>query len=267
MAAGVKEVVLIAQDTSCYGYDLYGQNRLADLMLAVAELPFAMIRLLYAYPDTLPENVLQVMAAHPNICSYLDVPVQHGSDPILHAMNRNTSRTELLAALQRIRTYMPDIALRSTVMVGFPGETEEDFATLLDFLQQAQFDWLGAFAYSQEDDTPAAELPEQIDEDIKQERLSQVMQLAAVITEKRLQRFVGQTLPVLAESSAEERGPGWFAGRSQYHAPEVDGVVYFQLPAGQPAIFGEIYAVQITDSEIYDLIGHVVSDNSLKRGE
>lgn len=254
-AAGVKELVLIAQDTTKYGLDLYARPRLAELLAAVAQLPFAMIRLLYAYPDTLDDDVLVVMARHDNICHYLDLPVQHGADRVLRAMNRRVTGREILARLERIRGYLPDIALRSTMMVGFPGEKEADFATLLDFLAQARFDWLGAFPYSREDDTPAARMPEQVAEEVKQERYHAVMRQAAEITAARLRRFVGQTLTVLAEGAAEELGNGWYQGRSQYHAPEVDGAVFFT--ASRAVKPGNLYPVRILSSDIYDLMGEI----------
>lgn len=254
-AAGVRELVLIAQDTTKYGLDLPGAPRLAELLEALAALPFAMIRLLYAYPDTLRDDVLAVMAEHDNICHYLDLPVQHGADRILRAMNRHTTGQEILDTLARIRHYLPDAALRSTVMVGFPGESEEDFHRLLAFLREARFDWVGAFPYSQEADTPAALMAGQITEEVKQQRYHAVMQLAAEITAERLRRFIGQTMPVLAEGVAEGQAEGWYQGRSQYQAPEVDGLIYFRSDREiQP---GKIYLVRITGSDIYDLMGEI----------
>lgn len=253
---GVKEVILIAQDVTRYGLDLCGEPRLAALLAAVAAQPFAMVRLLYAYPDLLDAATIRVMAERDNICHYLDLPVQHGVDRILRAMNRRGGGADILRKLSELRTAMPDIMLRSTVMVGFPGETEEDFAALLEFLEQARFDWLGAFPYYREQDTPAAGFTPQIADEIKQRRLDAVMRQAARITARRLSAFRGETLTVLAEGPATELGPGWYQGRSQYQAPEVDGMVYFRAAVAPEA--GELCRVRITDSDIYDLIGEML---------
>jgi len=254
-AAGVRELVLIAQDTTCYGLDLYGSARLPDLLDQVAKLPFAMIRLLYAYPDRISDRLLQVMTAHGNICRYLDIPIQHASGRILQAMNRPGDSRALLEKIARIRRLAPDIALRTTVMVGFPGETEEDFSHLLHFLEEARFAWLGAFPYYREADTPAASLPDQVEEETKQERLDAVLRQAARHTGQALARYVGRTLTVLAEGPASELGPGWQAGRSEYQAPEVDGCVYFRGGEVQP---GSLCRVRITGSDHYDLSGELL---------
>lgn len=251
--AGVKELVLLAQDTTYYGLDIYGKRKLAELLAQVAQLPFAMIRLLYAYPEGIDETIIKVISQYTNICHYLDMPVQHGVNRILSVMNRPDTRESILKKIQLLRRVMPDIALRTTLMVGFPGESEEDFTALLAFIEEAQFDWIGAFPYCREEDTPAAELEEQIDERIKQERLDMVMNCAAQITSNKLRKYQNQILLVLVtDTAAEIYGEGWFVGRSQYQAPEVDGVIYF---SSQNARIGDIVQVKITDQEIYDLIG------------
>ena len=254
---GIRELILIAQDPTRYGYDRYGACRLVELLDQVAALPFAMIRLLYVYPDGIGDDLLQVMASHDNICHYLDMPIQHGVDRILSAMHRHSSSQDILDTIARIRRALPDAVLRSTVMVGFPGESEEDFAALLDFLELAQFDWLGAFPYSREEDTPAAEFAGQIDDDIKQQRLDTVMQQAAEITGRRLRRFIGRKLLVLAEEPAPDLGGGWFRGRSAYQAPEVDGVIYFAPHPAAETQAGQLYEVEITDTDLYDLMGAI----------
>lgn len=252
-AGGVRELVLIAQDTTRYGEDLYGANRLPQLLTELAALPFAMIRLLYAYPDRISDQLVAVMAAHGNICRYLDLPIQHGSDRILSAMGRSHGSAEIRDAVARLRAAMPDIALRTTVMVGFPGETEEDFAVLMDFLTELRFQWLGAFPYYQEEDTPAAALPQQVAAEVKTQRLDAVMRQAAEITEQSLSRWLGRSLPVLAEAEDEEAG--WYLGRSQYQAPEVDGVIRIYSP--EPLTVGQIYQVRLTGQDIYDLTGEL----------
>jgi len=257
---GVRELVVIAQDTTCYGYDLYGRESLPELLEQLAALPFAMIRLLYVYPDRISEELIRVMQAHENICHYLDMPIQHASARVLKAMGRWGGREELLALIRRLRAAMPDIALRTTVMVGFPGETEEDFQELLEFLAEARFDWLGCFPYYQEADTPAAEMPDQLDADVKQERLDAVMRQAAELSAQALQRYVGKELTLLAEGPAEDWEPGWYAGRSAYQAPEVDGLIYFTSEA--PVEAGQLYQVQVTESDIYDLIGETSHESA-----
>lgn len=250
---GIKEIILLAQNTTYYGIDLYGKCQLPLLLQKLADIPFAMIRLLYAYPEGIDDELIQVMKNNSNICHYLDMPIQHSVNHILAAMNRPDTCEAILYKLALLRQAMPDITLRTTVMVGFPGESDEDFEQLISFMEEAQFDWVGAFPYYQEDDTPAAELPQQVDEEVKQERLDILMKCTAKITASRLQRFVGCSLPVLvSEDAAELYGEGWLAGRSQYQAPDVDGVIYF--PARKASI-GEIIELTITDSDIYDLRG------------
>ncbi|MBR5430415.1 MAG: 30S ribosomal protein S12 methylthiotransferase RimO [Firmicutes bacterium] len=260
---GVREVILIAQDITRYGSDLPGGVDLAALVEQVAGLPFDMVRLLYLYPDCITDRLLQVMAGHANVCHYLDIPIQHGSDRVLAAMNRHSTARGILDAVARVRRFLPDAVLRTTVMVGFPGETEEDFRRLTDLLEQARFDWLGAFPYFREDDTPAADFPDQIAEEVKQQRLDQVMTQAAAITEDALGRFRGRTLQVLAEAPAYDFGAGFWQGRSQYQAPEVDGVVYFR--SDRPIEYGAIYPVLIGDCRVYDLVGQVTGPAIARR--
>jgi len=253
---GVHELVLIAQDCGRYGLDRYGKRMLAELLDLVAELPFAMIRLLYVYPDLVDARLLDVMKKHDNICHYLDMPIQHCSGSVLKAMNRRGDRDSLLAKVREIRNVIPDMALRTTVMLGFPGETEDDFSELVDFLSEAEFDWLGAFTFSAEEGTAAAEMQDQVDEDLKQDRLDVIMEQAMHITEHRLADCIGKELLVLADFPDESTPEGMFVGRSQYQAPDVDGVIYF---TGDDVVPGNLYKVRIIDQDLYDLIGEVVS--------
>ncbi len=253
---GVKEAVLVAQDTAGYGRDLYGQPRLAQLLKELAALPLEMIRTLYLYPSDINEELLHVMASNQKICPYFDIPVQHGDDYILAAMNRPDGKKKILEKIALIRQILPQSVLRTTVMVGFPGETEERFANLLDFLDQAQFDWLGAFAYSAEEDTPAAVLADQIPEDIKAYRLQTVMEKAARITAAKRQAWIGRQVCVLTDGSAEaEYGRGWYKGRSWAEAPEVDGVIYFRGKNLRP---GDWAPVRIVSADTFDLVGELV---------
>ena len=250
---GVKELILLAQNTTYYGIDIYGEARLSTLLEKLAALPFAMIRILYAYPEGIDAALIQVMSSHGNICHYLDMPIQHGVDHILADMNRPDTAASILQTIDDLRRAMPDISLRTTVMVGFPGESEADFQQLLTFMDKASFDWVGAFPYYQEDDTPAAALPQQLDKDTKQERLDVLLEYTAQISAKRRQQYIGRLLPVLVTESAEDLyGSGWLAARSQYQAPDVDGLIYF---SSNNAAIGDIVNVRITDSDIYDLKG------------
>lgn len=252
---GVKELVLLAQDTTAYGLDLAGRRLLPELLAELAKLPFVWIRLLYAYPDGVTEELLKVMAAHENICDYLDMPLQHGDDGVLQAMGRRLSRAQLLEKIGLIRAYLPNIALRTTMMVGFPGEDRAAWQNMLDFLREARFDWLGAFPYYQEEDTPAYTLTAQVAEQEKGYRLEKTLETAAHITEELLLRRVGKLLTVLAEAPADdEYGPGWWRGRSEYQAPEVDGAVYF---TAQNIQAGDMVRLRVTGSEMFDLIGEV----------
>ena len=254
---GIKELILIAQDTTNYGHDIYGRNMLSKLLTALADLPFPWLRILYTYPERIDEELLAVMATKPNICHYLDMPIQHTSDEILAAMNRKGSAKDLQKKIALIREYLPDIALRTTMIVGFPGETEAHIEAMCDFLLENQFDWLGAFAYSAQEDTVAATLPDQIDEAEKEERLDRLLRLAAHITANRNQRHMGKAIDVLVEAdAAEERGEGWYRGRSSFQAPEIDGVVYFHSPT--LLNLGEMIKIHVTDCEVYDLIGEII---------
>ncbi|MCR4963654.1 MAG: 30S ribosomal protein S12 methylthiotransferase RimO [Firmicutes bacterium] len=253
---GVQEAVLVAQDTAGYGLDLYGRRSLYRLLESLAALPLPMIRVLYLYPTDIDEDLLRVMAAHENICDYFDIPVQHGDDRILAAMNRRGNRRQILDKIALIRRYLPQAVLRTTAMVGFPGETEESFANLLDFVEQARFDWLGAFAYSAEEDTPAAALPGQIAPAVKAQRLNRLMEAAAQITAAKRQAWVGRQVRVLTDGPAEaEYGPGWYKGRSWAEAPEVDGVIYFRGENLRP---GDWAPVRITGAETFDLVGETL---------
>lgn len=247
-ATGVEEILLIAQDTSNYGRDLYGKEMLPELLAQVAQLGFTWVRLLYCYPTRISPALLKVMAHYPNICHYLDIPLQHVSDKILHAMGRYGGRQEIDAAFRHIRIYLPDAAIRTTFMVGFPGETEEDFQELLDFVHEAGIAWAGVFRYSPEDDTPAARMPEQVPEEVKAERQDRLMAELAAISRQHKKSWLGQSWQVLLE---EEVAPGIWACRSQYQAPEVDGLVYMAVDG--TALAGEFRWANITGSDIYDV--------------
>ncbi len=253
-AAGVKELILIAQDSSCYGQDLYGRPRLAELLRALSGLPFLWLRVLYAHPAHVDEELLRTMAELPNVCHYLDIPLQHADDRILAAMNRPERRADLLATLRLARKLMPDLALRTTYLVGFPGEGKQEFASLLDFAREAAFDWAGAFAFSREAGTPAFDKKGQVPQWIKESRYRRLMVLLADISARNMQRYVGRTLTVLIDEPTNAEN-GFAVGRSQYHAPDVDGVIYVK---GKTLAAGDVLPVRIVSADTYDLIGEWV---------
>ncbi|MCI8336014.1 MAG: 30S ribosomal protein S12 methylthiotransferase RimO [Peptococcaceae bacterium] len=252
--AGVKEIILIAQDTTNYGIDLYGERKIAELLDKVSDIPFFWVRMLYAYPDKINEQLLAVMAQKTNICHYLDIPFQHSHDDILKRMGRKSSQKQLQEVLQKCRDYLPDIALRSTFMVGFPGEDKRKFDHMLHFLKDAKLDWVGVFQYCPEEGTPSAKYPHQVREGTKEKRYIETMELLAGISAEGKKRWLGQDLPVIIEELPTAESPFYMA-RSQYHAPEVDGVVW--VNSEKPLSIGDIVTVHIIDSEVYDITGEV----------
>ncbi len=254
-AAGVKELVVIAQDITAYGLDWDGKSHLPDLLLQLTALPFPWIRLLYAYPNRLEERLLSVIQQNQNICRYLDLPLQHIDDTVLAAMNRQGGAALIREKVALLRRFVPDMVLRTTMMVGFPGESKAAFQKLLAFLAEGHFQWVGAFAYCREQDTSSYCLPQQKDRATKERRLAKVMDLMAGITAEQLQRFVGRTLEVMVEE-VDEPQTGWYSGRSQYQAPEVDGLIYFNGPAGlEPGMMAPVRIVKV---DVYDLVGEMV---------
>ncbi len=251
---GVKEINLIAQDLAAYGRD-WGESDLLPLLRQLVEVEgIEWIRLLYVYPENISEEFIEFMADHPKICKYLDIPVQHASDEILKKMNRGVTRDDLRRAFARLRERVPGVAIRTSVMVGFPGETEEQFLELKEFVEEQQFEHLGCFTYSQEDGTPAGRMSGQIDEDVKTRRQAEIMELQKELSWEKMQEFVGQTLPVLVKGLSDE-SELLAEGRLSIQAPEVDGVVYINEGKFVP---GTIQMVRITDAHDYDLVGRIV---------
>ena len=249
VAQGVKEIILIAQDTTAYGHDLGRYDALADLieaiLKAVPKLPW--LRLMYAYPQHITPRLIAVMAQHPQVCHYLDIPLQHAHPDTLRRMNRPHNVDMVRRLIAHLRQAMPDIALRTAFIVGYPGETEEEFQTLLEFVEEIAFDRVGVFTYSREEGTPAADLPDQIPDHVKEERYHRLMELQQGISLVRNQQMIGCTLEVLIEGS----GDGLSVGRSYRDAPEVDGLVIIQ----EEFSVGEMVPVLITGAMEYDLIG------------
>ncbi len=250
---GAKELVLIAQDTSRYGIDLYGEFSLAKLLKRLAKIDgLVWIRILYCYPDAITDELLDVIAREEKIVKYIDLPLQHASGKILKAMNRRGDRESLTALIKKIREKIPGVVLRTTLIAGFPGETEEDFTQLMEFVKEVKFDRLGCFAYSQEEGTPAGSMPDQIDEDVKERRAEIVMETQGRIMEEKGQCFLGKTLKVLVEGF-DRYAECWF-GRSAMDAPDVDGKVFFSVEGKKPCL-GSFVSVTIEDCIDCDLFG------------
>ncbi|MBP3648887.1 MAG: 30S ribosomal protein S12 methylthiotransferase RimO [Clostridia bacterium] len=248
---GVREHILVAQDTTRYGTDWQEHTALPELMEKAAAIDGVdWLRVLYCYPDETDQRLLDVIAKHDNICKYLDLPIQHINDTVLKRMHRRGDSSDIRRCLKLARER--GLALRTSIIVGFPGETEEQFQELLDFLQEAQFDRLGAFAYSAEEDTPAARMPDQIPEEVKQERLDRLMTLQSAISLGRNQLRLGKTEKVLVTDVGED---GLILGRSQYEAPETDGEIVFT--AKKAPEIGTFVNVKITQAETYDLMGEM----------
>ena len=255
-AKGVKELMVIAQDTTYYGIDLYGRRRLADLLSELCKVEgIEWIRLHYAYPAAFPEDVIEVMAREPKICKYLDIPFQHISDNVLSAMKRRHDKAEAMELIKRLRRAIPDIALRTTLLVGYPGETEQDQAELEEFVREVRFDRLGVFPYSEEEGTfSARELKDDVPEDVKELRAGRIMQIQEQISlENNIER-VGRRMRVIVDS----RQGDYYVARSEYDSPEVDQEILIPVELRQLRK-GAFYEVEITGAEDYDLYGEVIS--------
>jgi len=251
---GVRELILIAQDTTYYGMDLYGRRRIAELVAALSHIPgIAWIRLLYTYPAHFPEELLDVMAEHPNVCRYLDLPLQHISTPVLSSMRRGVTRRTIERLLEKIRSRLPGITLRTTFIVGYPNETEERFAELYDFVRQARFERMGVFPYSHEEGTAAWILGDPIPAEVKHARMHALMELQREISREYNRAKIGTTIPVLLD---EELAPGEYRGRTEADAPEVDNEVFVR--STRPLEVGSFVQVTIEDATDYELYGTAV---------
>ena len=249
---GVKELILIAQDLTYYGLDLYGKRRLADLLRQLARVEgIRWIRLHYLYPTGFPEDILDVMRDEPKICRYLDMPLQHMDDDILASMRRGVSGKRTRALMRKIKEILPDAALRTTFIVGYPGETDEKFEKLLDFIREMRFDRVGAFTYSHEENTAAYKLPDDVPREVKQERLARLMEVQREISLANNRRKIGSTLPVLIDRHED----GVYIGRTEFDSPEVDGEVI--VHSSRPLSVGKFVRVRITGATEYDLEGRV----------
>jgi len=255
VARGVKEINVISQDITRYGSDLEDGSTLETLIRRLAAIDgLRWIRLLYAYPDGITDSLIELIRVEPKVCKYLDIPIQHISDPVLTAMKRRSSEQQIRDLIAKLRSRVPGIALRTSLIVGFPGETFEDFSSLMQFVEQTHFDRLGVFCYSREEGTPAAGLPEQVSERVKRERYRKLMRAQARLSFRRNRALIGQTEQVIVEGYSEETEL-LLKGRSSRQAPDIDGQVY--ITAGTADV-GDIVTLRITDSSDYDLIGEIV---------
>jgi len=254
---GVKELTLIAQETTVYGVDLYGKKMLPELLDKLCEIEgIEWIRLLYCYPEEITDEMIETMKRQPKVCHYLDMPIQHAADTVLKRMGRRTTHKELIDLITKLRKEIPDIALRTSLITGFPGETEEEHQELLEFVKEAGFERLGVFTYSKEDNTPAAKMKGQITKKVKLKRQKELMKLQQQISKKRGEEKVGRIIRVMIEGKLPE--DDIFIGRSYMDAPNVDGFVF--VHSKDSYLSGEFVDVKITQAKEYDLVGEAISD-------
>ncbi|SHH91041.1 30S ribosomal protein S12 methylthiotransferase RimO [Desulfosporosinus lacus] len=255
-AQGVKEILIMGQDTTRYGQDLYEELRLPQLIRELARIEgIEWIRLMYCYPERFTDELIETMRQEPKVCKYIDLPLQHADNKILKDMNRRGTIEQAETLIGKLRTAMPDITIRTTMITGFPGETEQEFQSIVDFIQRVQFDRLGVFAYSQEENTPAGQREDQVPPEVREKRRDQIMQIQQDISRQRLQRWVGRVVTVLLEMKLPD---GRWMGRTEGDAPEIDGQVY--IPDTQVSLQeGDLVKVRILEADNYDLMGVVVS--------
>ena len=252
--AGVRELILVAQETTVYGRDLYGKKALPELLEKLCRIPgLYWIRLLYCYPEEITDELIACMKKEPKICHYLDMPIQHASDRILKRMGRRTDQKELRERIGRLREEIPDICLRTTLISGFPGETQEEFEELYNFADEMEFDRLGVFPYSQEEGTPAAEFPDQIPQEIREVRRDELMELQQEIAFEKAQAQKGRTLLAMIEGKVEDENA--YVARTYMDAPGVDGLLF--INTSKQLLTGDFVRVRVTGSYEYDLIGEL----------
>lgn len=251
---GVRELILVAQETTLYGVDLYGKKSLPELLHRLAAISgIYWIRILYCYPEEITEELIETIAAEPKVCHYLDIPIQHASDEVLRRMGRRTNQEELRQWIGRLRERIPDICLRTTLISGFPGETQEDFEELYRFVNEMEFDRLGVFPYSQEEDTKAAEMPDQVPEEVKCFRRDELMELQQAIAFEKAEQMIGRVLDVMVEGKVADEDV--YVTRTYRDAPNVDGYLFLNTSA--TLMTGDFVKVLVTDSNEYDLIGEI----------
>ena len=254
---GVRELILVAQETTLYGVDLYGKKELPGLLHELAQIPgIYWIRILYCYPEEIYDELIQTMKEEKKICHYLDLPIQHASDRILKRMGRRTTQAELVEIVNKLRREIPDIVLRTTLISGFPGETQEDHEELMGFVDEMEFDRLGVFTYSPEEDTPAATMPDQVAEEVKEARRDEIMELQQEISYDKGTDRIGQELLVMIEGKVADESA--YIGRTYGDAPKVDGYIFVQT--GELLMTGDFAKVRVTGALEYDLIGELADE-------
>jgi len=252
---GVKELILVAQETTLYGKDLYGEKSLPKLLRELCKISgIRWIRILYCYPEEITDELIQVMKEEPKICHYLDLPIQHANDTILKRMGRRTSKQELIDIVQKLRKEIPDICLRTTLITGFPGETQEQHEEVMEFIDILEFDRLGAFTYSPEEDTPAATFEDQIEEEVKEDRQADIMELQQEIAFDKAEDMIGREVLVMIEGKVADENA--YVGRTYRDAPNVDGLIFINTDV--ELISGDFAKVKVTGALDYDLIGELM---------
>ena len=256
---GVRELILVAQETTLYGVDLYGKKMLPELLHKLAEIPgIYWIRIQYCYPEEITDEFIEAIRTEEKVCHYLDVPIQHASDRILKRMGRRTNQAQLREIIGKLRAAVPDIALRTTMISGFPGETQEDHEEVMRFVDEMEFERLGVFTYSAEEDTPAAAFPDQIPEEVKEERRDEIMELQQEIAFEKSESMVGRVLDVMIEGKVADEAA--YVGRTYMDAPNVDGYIF--VNSGELFMSGDFVRVKVTGSNDYDLIGEVYDESA-----
>lgn len=259
---GVKELILVAQETTLYGTDIYGKKSLPELLRKLSEIRgLYWIRILYCYPEEITEELIDTIAELPKVCHYLDIPIQHASDKILKRMGRRTNQQQLKDKIAMIRSKIPDMCLRTTLITGFPGESQEDHEQSMAFVDEMEFDRLGVFTYSAEEDTPAAGFPDQIEEEVKKDRQADIMELQQEIAFEKAEGMTGQDVLVMIEGKVADENA--YVGRTYKDAPNVDGLVF--VNTDRELMTGDFVPVHITGSYEYDLIGEIKDENELTK--
>lgn len=254
-AQGVRELILVAQETTVYGRDIYGEKKLPELLRRLCRISgLRWIRILYCYPEEITDELIQTIKEEKKVCHYLDLPIQHASDGILKRMGRRTSKQELVDIITKLRQEIPDICLRTTLITGFPGETQEQHEELMDFVDEMEFDRLGVFTYSPEEGTPAAEMADQIDEEVKLDRQAELMELQQEIAFDKAEQMVGREILVMIEGKVADENA--YVGRTYRDAPNVDGLIF--INTDEELLSGDFARVKVTGALDYDLIGELL---------
>ena len=254
---GVKELILVAQETTLYGIDLYKKKSLPKLLHELCKIPgIQWIRIQYCYPEEITQELIETIREEEKVCNYLDIPIQHASDRILKRMGRRTNQKQLREMIASLRSQIPDIALRTTLISGFPGETEEDQEEVMRFVDEMEFERLGVFAYSQEEDTPAAEFPDQVPQELKEERRDEIMELQQEISYEKSQSMIGKVLEVMIEGKVADENA--YVGRTYMDAPGVDGLIFINTDLD--LMSGDFVRAKVTGALEYDLIGEICDE-------